>query len=285
MAKKLLKCLLLSLIGFVLFSCKTEMEKDNFNKSGETEQKLYSVLPDYCTTIGSEHNEMLSDFYFGNTNRAAREAGVDYKNLSAEDYFGKISERYEFMTFSSMSARNAENSKANNSVTQMMLEKDLISNEAGKYIEQVENILHDLPDTIEETRDVISSIELDCISTSNESVLPEFISYAETAKSSLEFWAENIELLEGTANDNTGRWIFKDLWNKYKHRLGMMAASDAAGAAAGAAIGFAATKSSYVAAGCAVVASAVSSEEGFRQDCVCIIIPLEKIQAEINKRK
>lgn len=42
-------------------------------------------------------------------------------------------------------------------------EKDLISNEAGKYIEQVENILHDLPDTIEETRDVISSIELDCI--------------------------------------------------------------------------------------------------------------------------
>ena len=34
MAKKLLKCLLLSLIGFVLFSCKTEMEKDNFNKSG-----------------------------------------------------------------------------------------------------------------------------------------------------------------------------------------------------------------------------------------------------------
>lgn len=130
---------------------------------------------------------MKSDFYFGNTNRAAREAGVDYKNLSAEDYFGKISERYEFMTFSSMSARNAENSKANNSVTQMMLEKDLISNEAGKYIEQVENILHDLPDTIEETRDVISSIELDCISTSNESVLPEFISYAETAKSSLEF--------------------------------------------------------------------------------------------------
>ncbi len=65
----------------------------------------------------------------------------------------------------------------------------------------------------------------------------------------------------------------------------MMAASDAAGAAAGAAIGFAATKSSYVAAGCAVVAGAVSSEEGFRQDCVCIIIPLEKIQAEINKRK
>ena len=45
-------------------------------------------------------------------------------------------------------------------------------------------------------------------------------------------------------------------------------------AAAGAAIGFAATKSSYVAAGCAVVAGAVSSEEGFRQDCVCIIIPL-----------
>lgn len=52
-------------------------------------------------------------------------------------------------------------------------EKDLISNEAGKYIEQVENILHDLPDTIEETRDVISSIELDCISTSNESVFPK----------------------------------------------------------------------------------------------------------------
>lgn len=71
----------------------------------------------------------------------------------------------------------------------------------------------------------------------------------------------------------------------YGSKLSISEIRSTAGAAAGAAIGFAATKSSYVAAGCAVVAGAVSSEEGFRQDCVCIIIPLEKIQAEINKRK
>ena len=30
-------------------------------------------------------------------------------------------------------------------------------------------------------------------------------------------------------NSKKGRWIFRRLWNKYKHKIAMMAASDAAG--------------------------------------------------------
>lgn len=277
------KMLFLILVSTVLFGCSSNVENNNCNRSENTEQKLNSVLPDYYTKIGSEHNEILSDFYFGDISRNAYDTGINYKNLPTENYFGKNLERYEFITFSELSSRSITNTNSDNTVTQMMLKEDLISKEAGEYIEQVENILFNLPNSIEETKEVISTIEIDCLSTSNENILPEFISYAETAKSSLEFWTENIELLEGIEDNTSTRWIFKDLWNKYKHKLGMMAASDAAGAAAGAAIGFVATQSPYVAAACAVVAGAVSSEEGFRQDCVCVIIPLEKIQKEIDK--
>ena len=54
----------------------------------------------------------------------------------------------------------------------------------------------------------------------------------------MDFWNENIEILENNEElNNVDRGIISDIWNKYKHRLGMMAASDAAGAAVGALIG------------------------------------------------
>ena len=111
------------------------------------------------------------------------------------------------------------------------------------------------------------------------SELCEFISYAETAKASLAFWSENIEMLEAGVDKNSkkGRWIFRRLWNKYKHKIAMMAASDAAGSAAGAGAGYAIGGPHGAAIG-AAVAGAVSSLQGFRNDSVCVAVPIDKIK-------
>lgn len=276
------KMAFLVLVFAVLIGCGNNVEKGSLS---ETERELYSVLPESYAAVGTAHNELLADFYFGEENRAARNAGVHYKDLSVEAYFGDFAERYEFSAFSVQTARNAVEEDC--SMAHEMMEKELISEESVKYIEQVEAILDNLPDSLEETKDAISTVELNSLAVSGGEVLPEFISYAETAKASLEFWSENIELLEETENTEA-RWILKRLWNKYKHKLKMMAASDAAGAAAGAAVGaaigapIAGVGAGYGAAVGAAIAGAASSAEGFKKDCVCIIIPLSKIQKKVN---
>ena len=111
------------------------------------------------------------------------------------------------------------------------------------------------------------------------SELCEFISYAETAKASLAFWSENIEMLEAGVDKNSkkGRWIFRRLWNKYKHKIAMMAASDAASSAAGAGAGYAIGGPHGAVIG-AALAGAVSSLQGFRNDSVCVVVPIDKIK-------
>lgn len=277
------KTILLTLVSVMMFSCANDVKENNFS---ETERKLYSILPDSYAEIGNKHNEMLSDFYFGEENRLARSSGTDYKNLSIEAYFGDVSVSYNFKPFSVLKTRNAV--EEGNSVAREMVDLDLISEEAGEYIAHVEAVLDNLPDSLEEAKDAISVIELDYLDSSDGNIMPEFISYAETAKASLEFWSENLELLEGASDDVIGRWSLKSLWNKYKHKLKMMAASDAAGAAAGAAFGAALGASvagigaAYGAAIGASIAGTVSSAQGFQSDCVCVVIPVTKIQQKMQ---
>ena len=271
------KMVFLVFVSALLVGCGNNIKKDSLN---ETERELYSILPEEYAKIGTEHNELLADFYFGKENRADGNTSTNYKDLSVEAYFGEFSERYEFNAFSAQSLkRNAVDTDC--SMAQEMMEKDLISKESVEYIEQVEAVLDNLPDSLEETIEAISTVELNSLSDLDEEVLLEFISYAETAKSSLEFWSENIELLEGTENMEA-RGLLKNLWNKYKHKLKMMVASDAAGAAAGAVVGYGIGGSTGAAIGATIVGAA-SSEEGFKKDCVCIVIPLTKVQKNINK--
>lgn len=272
------KTILLALASIMMFSCVNDVKENNFT---DTERKLYSILPDSYAEIGNKHNEMLSDFYFGEENRLARASGTNYKNLSIEAYFGDVSVCYNFRPFSVLKTRNAV--EEGNSVAQEMVDLDLISEEAGEYIAHVEAVLDNLPDSLEEAKDAISVIELDYLESSDGSILPEFISYAETAKASLEFWSENLELLEGSSDDVIGRWSLKSLWNKYKHRLKMMSASDAAGAAAGAVfgatIGFAGGGAGAAPGAVigAALAGAVSSVQGFKNDCICVVVPVGMI--------
>ncbi len=224
--------------------------------------------------IGEEHNKLLSDFYFGND--SLRSVAVpnsgDYKSLSIEEYFGEIDNVYYFGSMDS-SRRNA----VETSMTVQMVERDLISSGAAQYIAQIESILNAPLDSLEATQEAITAVEAQAIPQLSGGDLDQFMSYAETAKASLGFWTDNYTILSGENDEESARffsWI-RRAWNKHKHKLAMMAASDAAGAAAGAAVGIVISGGNTAAAlKAAVKSSAASSAAGFRAGKLCVVIRL-----------
>ena len=259
-----------------LFSCSNNA-KEVSGENDILESKLYSIIPEEYCNIGKSHNKILNDFYFGNTQRSASSTEINYKDLSVEDYCSKIDTVYYIRSIPQEIARSAASTDI--SAAQFMEDKKLISAESSKYIALTESIIEKPSNSLEETQAAISKIELNALNEKSGSELCEFISYAETAKASLAFWSENIEMLEADADKNSknSRWIFRRLWNKYKHKIAMMAASDAAGSAAGAGAGYALGGPHGAAVG-AAVAGAVSSMQGFRSDSVCVAVPIDKIK-------
>ena len=274
--KKIKFLFLLPAAVLCLFSCSNNA-KDVSGENDILESKLYSIIPEEYCNIGKSHNKILNDFYFGNTQRSASSTEINYKDLSVEDYCGKIDTVYYIRSIPQEIARNAASTDI--SAAQFMEDKKLISAESSKYIALTESIIEKPSNSLEETQAAISKIELNALNQKSGSELCEFISYAETAKASLAFWSENIEMLEAGVDKNSkkGRWIFRKLWNKYKHKIAMMAASDAAGSAAGAGAGYAIGGPHGAAIG-AAVAGAVSSLQGFRNDSVCVVVPIDKIK-------
>lgn len=274
--KKIKFLFLLPAAVLCLFSCSNNA-KDVSGENDILESKLYSIIPEEYCNIGKSHNKILNDFYFGNTQRSASSTEINYKDLSVEDYCGKIDTVYYIRSIPQEIARNAASTDI--SAAQFMEDKKLISAESSKYIALTESVIEKPSNSLEETQAAISKIELNALNEKSGSELCEFISYAETAKASLAFWSENIEMLEAGVDKNSkkGRWIFRRLWNKYKHKIAMMAASDAAGSAAGAGAGYAIGGPHGAAIG-AAVAGAVSSLQGFRNDSVCVVVPIDKIK-------
>lgn len=274
--KKIKFLFLLPAAVLCLFSCSNNA-KEVSGENDILESKLYSIIPEEYCNIGKSHNKILNDFYFSNTQRSASYTEINYKDLSVEDYCGKIDTVYYIRSIPQEIARNAASTDI--SAAQFMEDKKLISAESSKYIALTESIIEKPSNSLEETQAAISKIELNALNEKSGSELCEFISYAETAKASLAFWSENIEMLEAGVDKNSkkGRWIFRRLWNKYKHKIAMMAASDAAGSAAGAGAGYAIGGPHGAAIG-AAVAGAVSSLQGFRNDCVCVVVPIDKIK-------
>lgn len=274
--KKIKFLFLLSAAVLCLFSCSNNA-KEVSGENDILESKLYSIIPEEYCNIGKSHNKILNDFYFSNTQRSASSTEINYKDLSVEDYCGKIDTVYYIRSIPQEIARNAASTDI--SAAQFMEDKKLISAESSKYIALTESIIEKPSNSLEETQAAISKIELNALNEKSGSELCEFISYAETAKASLAFWSENIEMLEAGVDKNSkkGRWIFRRLWNKYKHKIAMMAASDAAGSAAGAGAGYAIGGPHGAAIG-AAVAGAVSSLQGFRNDSVCVVVPIDKIK-------
>lgn len=269
-----------------LISCKNNIE-DNANEA--LEKQLFSILPSGYSSIGKQHNETLQEFYYGAESRGAKK-GVNYKENSVEDFFGPFESCYYAKDFSCSSERSA--ASVQGSSDEILVENHLVSEASSDYISLVASVLDEPMDSLSETQAAITKIELSALSEKSAEDVREFVCYAETAKSSLAFWAENAETL-GISDDSesAGRWIFKDFWNNYKHKLAMMAASDAAGAATGAAIGAAmgapgGPQTAAMGAGIgAVIVGAASSAEGFRRDKVCIVIPMEQLKKLIKINK
>lgn len=277
-------------VAMTLLSCTNEL--DNFvskKKEAEIGKELSEILPKQYADIGINHNDILYDFYFNNADRQILNTPISYKELSVEDYFGKFDKKYYFKDILSEYSRNVQD---NVSVTESLAENELITKKGAEYISKIENILDEPLDSLEETQDAISKIEIEVLVDSENENLYDFFSYAETAKASLEFWNENIEILDSSEElNNNDRGIFKNLWNKYKHRLGMMAASDAAGAAAGAILGAALGAEILgpqgAAIGAIIGATAVgvpSSAEGFKKDAVCIVFSLDSLRKKIEQK-
>lgn len=261
--------------------------KENGSKSGAVPltEEAKQVISQY-SGLGAQHNEMLYDFYFDNDSlrSVAAPTSQQYKSLSISDYFGQLDKVCYFDSMDS-SQRNA----VGTGMTAQMVEQDLISPGAAGYIARVESILINPLDSLEATQNAITAVEAQAIPQLSGTDLDQFMSYAETAKASLDFWADNYATLSGETDEDSARffsWIRKK-WDEYKHKLAMMAASDAAGAAAGAVVGAsigAGAGGIGAVAGAAIgaaAASVASSAQGFQTGKLCVVIPLEKIKQKM----
>ena len=248
-------------------------------------EEVQSVIYQY-SCIGVEHNKLLSDFYFDNESLRSVTApsSIHYKSLSVEEYFGKFEKAYYFESMD-----DTMRSTVGTGMTAQMVEKNLISSGVAHYIAKIESILNAPLNSLEATQEAITAVEAESIPQLSGGDLDQFMSYAETAKASLEFWTDNYILLSGENDEESARffsWIRRK-WNQYKNKLAMMAASDAAGAAAGAAVGATIGASiSGVGAGPgaiigATAAGTASSAEGFKTGKLCIVVPLTKIKQKM----
>lgn len=228
--------------------------------------------------IGRQHNLELERFYFSQVNGMNRMAGaiVDYKALELESVYGQV----EFLDFGSMSGgRNADGT----TVVETLAEKKLVSQAAVDLLGRIERLLRNPLATRELMDQAILEIQELAVSTLEGTELDQVMSYAETAKASLEFWSENFGTL---TNQNQG-WSIQQWWDTNKHKIAMMAVSDAAGAAVGAILG-ASFGSSVGGVGAgpgagvgAVICGAASSIQGFKEDKFCVVIPWEQLNAGV----
>lgn len=230
------------------------------------------------SSIGEQHNKVLEEFYFGagGQSRSALAEGGNYKDLGANDLYGSA----EYIYFGDMSTGRSATST---SITNELVEKELLSPGAVELISRMENLLLNPLGTRELMEQAILEIQELAVSTLKGTELDQVMSYAETAKASLEFWTENMGTLTG---ENEG-WSLTKWWNTNKHRIAMTAVSDAAGAAVGAILGASIGSSAGgVGAGPgagvgAVICGAASSIQGFKDDKFCVVIPWEKISDSV----
>ncbi|MBE6349847.1 MAG: hypothetical protein E7062_03730 [Spirochaetaceae bacterium] len=250
---------LLALTTLFCISCQNDVEV------GNGEQLAFS-------TIGEKHNAILENYY--NLNSTTR--NCTYNNFN--NYFN-IDDKSVFIYL------DVSRSIENGSLVSELDSKGYLENSAKNYIYAVEEILNNPNSSLESTQLAIVDIEEKASKELNDSDLIQFYSYSSTAKASLSFWNENIEILSDDSEEITRGIV--SWWNKYKHKIAMSAASDAAGAAAGALVG--ATLGSSIpgigsATGAiigATIAGAASSIEGFKTGKLCIVIPYSKIENEM----
>jgi len=154
--------------------------------------------------IGIEHNNVLARYYAPYV-KSGTVSIVD-EEAYFNDFFG-ITEDSKVLQLPRLLIRSGENTESSvaESLVAEMISEDLVDLNAAVYMEQVEQILKNPPENIDEIQfaivemqKAITDIEYQAIPLLKNVGLDEFMSYAETAKASLLFWAENYEVLTGS---------------------------------------------------------------------------------------
>lgn len=228
----------------------------------------------HYSDVGKRHNLELERFYF--SQMTGRSGAVAYKSLAIEDMYGEVERIYFGDMIVGRSADGA-------SVVETLAEKQLVSENAVALLARIEKLLRNPLSTRELMNQAIVEVQEVAVATLEGTELDQVMSYAETAKASLEFWTENFGTL---TNENSG-WSLQKWWDTNKHKIAMMAVSDAAGAAVGAILG-ASIGSSVGGVGAgpgagvgAVICGAASSIQGFKDDKFCVVIPWEQLNAGV----
>ena len=228
----------------------------------------------HYSDVGKRHNLELERFYF--SQMTGRSGAVAYKSLAIEDMYGEVERIY----FGDMIVGRSADSAT---VVETLAEKQLVSENAVALLARIEKLLRNPLSTRELMNQAIVEVQEVAVATLEGTELDQVMSYAETAKASLEFWTENFGTL---TNENSG-WSLQKWWDTNKHKIAMMAVSDAAGAAVGAILG-ASIGSSVGGVGAgpgagvgAVICGAASSIQGFKDDKFCVVIPWEQLNAGV----
>lgn len=222
-----------------------------------------AIIAEYAP-IGAGHNSELARFY---------ELDQDGRSAQKTDDFNrKLIDVYHVDTAEiqiTLPAQTDGRSAAGETLVSELDKENLLNAEAAPYILRAEAVLNSDEGSVEWAQAEILSIQKEAIAKLSGDALTQFMSYTETAKSSLSFWQENYTLLSEKVHgaapaDTEGRWSWgPPIWT----RLAMMAASDAAGALKGAIAG------GPGAAVGAIIAGAASSAAGFASGEFRIVIP------------
>lgn len=277
------------LVPLFMASCDSPLSRSTDAQSGsDVSQQTAAVIAQY-KQIGDEHNALLKDYHtFLSQERADSINPISEDALFVERFGITDEARIIHLSQSTSTGRSVNEPET---LVETMLEGAMVNVDAAVYMGQIENLLQNPLEDFAEMQNAITNIESQAIEVLDASALTEFMAYAETAKASLFFWAENYESLtnsgdlsgvDSSASNGLFDFIVK-AWNKYKHKLAMMAASDAAGAAIGSTIPGVGSATGAIAG--AIACGVISSERGFNKDALCIVIDIGAINKEINKRK
>lgn len=285
--KKIMSVAFVSLAAYTFVACGALLGSNNSNKA-----KIYltpkerKVIGEF-SEIGKEHNSLLADFY-GMDLTENRSAVVKNTPKDFDDYFqideNTISVFSEF-SYGSSESRSASQEKT---ILNLLADKVELDSAAKEYALKIERLLLSESDaeSVEDLQNSITYVEKEAIANLEGDALVQFMSYAETAKASLEFWNAYYNLIDDSSTEKArGLFSFiKAQLNKIKWAAASDAAGAAAGAIAGAVIGSAipGVGTAASAAAGAAVAGAASSAEGYRTGKLCVVVSPTDIQKKLR---
>jgi len=268
-----------ALIAFAIIACQMD-------SSNETTLSAKNETVETFKKVGFEHNEALANYY--QEVIQAKAVGKTEAEVFNE-FFGNI----EDATVIEVEA-NTGRTDAADSLVAALVANDMVSAEAVTFIVQMETLLNQPGDNLESLIATINAIQNKAVGKLEGQPLNEVLAYAETAKSSLVFWAVNIDELSSAETlrvinpdtETTRRAIVTARKPNIFQRIGGSVASDAAGAVAGSNYGASVARrenrdsaqGGFVGA---CIAGPASSAAGWDKGKVLVVVDHARIESQV----